>query len=406
MSSKEKIKVALTNSVLEMNNLEQVLSFLRRSTGRDIVISDYKGTVYAHSEPNREDLGSEYFDLILDWNNENPYLYDKGTKTLCFKVGSNENDGFIFVKEIAEQDCQWIIEFLEQASLALRTYFNHTYSIEKLENSYTHNFLTDVLLRNINIKDIIKQNYPLLNYDLNSLYYVSIFSPHKNLSELEKQALLTYSQDWLKRNSLDIYCTYWDNNKYLVFICPTHYDRKTLAIDFSWKKHVKNNSQYYEDVRLKFKFEASMSMGDKYVIDQLHHSYQEALFALYLAEFIGKGNQVNHICNLGIFTLIFQKNNVTELKSLCGKYLNSLIANDKEHNSMFLNTLRCYFDTNLNANETAEQLYLHINTLRYRLKRIEELTDTSLQKIYDRTNLYVALKVYDVLGSLELVVHD
>lgn len=70
---------------------------------------------------------------------------------------------------------------------------------------------------------------------------------------------------------------------------------------------------------------------------------------------------------------------------------------------MLLDTLRCYFDANLNINETAERLFLHINTLRYRLKRVEELTNTSFQKAYDRTNLYIALKVYDVLGRLELI---
>lgn len=320
---------------------------------------------------------------------------------LCYKVGNNLNDGFIFVKDVAEQDCQGIIVFLEQASLALRTFFNHAYTIEELENSYTHNFLTDVLLRNINIKEIIKQNYPLLNYDLNSLYYVSILYPHRNLTELEKQALLTYSKDWLKQNNLDIYCTYWDN-KYLVFICPTHYDTKTLDIDFSWKKHIKNNTRYHEDVRPQFKFEATMGMGDKYVIDQLHRSYQEALFALHLSELIGKGNRVRHFYDLGVFSLIF-KNNVKDLKSLCYKYLNPLITHDKMNNSMFLDTLRSYYDTNLNINDTAERLYLHINTLRYRLKRIEELTHTSLQKADDRTNLYVALKVYDALVRLELI---
>jgi len=68
-----------------------------------------------------------------------------------------------------------------------------------------------------------------------------------------------------------------------------------------------------------------------------------------------------------------------------------------------METLRNYFDTNLNTNETAERLYLHINTLRYRLKRIEELTNTSLQKMDDRCNLYIALKVHDVLEHLALI---
>jgi len=393
--------LTLTNSVLESNNIDFVLNYLYQSIGKDIIISDYKGKIIANIGQRGEDLESEYFDLILNWQ-DLPYLYVGNTKTFCYKVGPHKQDGFIFVKDMDSDKYGEIIIYLEQASLPLRIYFNKIACIENLENNYTHDFLTDILLRSINIKEIIKQNYSLLHYDLNALYYVSLFCPKKDLSELEKQALLAYSKDWLKRHNLDIHCTYWES-KYLVFICPTHYDNKTLDIDFSWEKHKRNNSLYYDDVRRRFKFEAGMSMGDKYVLDQLHRSYQEALYTLYLSDLIGNGNRVNHICNLGIFTPIFKKNNIEELKTFCYKLLKPLIINDRENNSMFMETLRNYFDTNLNTNETAERLYLHINTLRYRLKRIEELTNTSLQKMDDRCNLYIALKVHDVLEHLALI---
>lgn len=47
----------------------------------------------------------------------------------------------------------------------------------------------------------------------------------------------------------------------------------------------------------------------------------------------------------------------------------------------------------------AERLHLHINTLRYRLKQVEELTGMNLQKIEDRANLFVALKIYELMVS-------
>ena len=395
------MKIALIDSVLETNSLDRVLEYLHQSMERDIIISDYKGRVLANTGSNEEYLEGIFFDIILDWQND-PYFYDESNKILCYKVGNHMQDGFVFVKGVSVETCAETLELLEHARLALRIYFNKIASIETIENNYIHNFFTDIFLRSINIKEIIKQNYSLLHYDLNALYYVSMFYPYKKLSELEKQALLTYSKDWLKQHNLDIHCTFWEN-KYLVFICPTHYNSKTLDIDFSWDKHKRNNALYYDDVRRKFKFDAGMSMGDKYLIDQLHRSYQEALFTLHLAELIGKNNQVNHICNLGIVTITFKKNSVEELKTFCRKFLDPLIINDKENNSMFLDTLRVYFDNNFNVQDTSEKLFLHINTLRYRLKRIEELTNTNLQNIGDRANLYIALKVHDVLLRLGLI---
>ncbi len=400
MAHTDEVKVSLTHSVLEMNNLEHVLSYLRESTGRNVIISDYKGTTYSLGS-DQEQLPQSFFSIILNWDGGSPYLWDEELLTLCYKVGTSEKDGFIFVEPAHSEECHELIPSLEEASLAVKTYFNLAHSMEKLNNVYTNNFIADILLCNINIKELLKQNSFLLNYDLNNLYYVCIMLTDRILTEIEKQALLAYTRDWLKLNKLDIFCTVWDN-KYLVHICPTHYDVKILDVDSGWKKSLDNITRYHEDVRKKFNFKATFGIGNKYLIDKLHLSYQEALYAIHLSELTGNGNQVRHIYDLGVYSLIFS-NSLEQLKSLYKKYLNALILHDKVNNSMLLDTLRCYFDANLNINETAERLFLHINTLRYRLKRVEELTNTSFQKAYDRTNLYIALKVYDVLGRLELI---
>lgn len=58
-------------------------------------------------------------------------------------------------------------------------------------------------------------------------------------------------------------------------------------------------------------------------------------------------------------------------------------------------TLSMYFSCNLSMKETAELLHIHINTLHYRLKRIEELTNLNPRKLVDRVTLYLALRLLD-----------
>ena len=49
-------------------------------------------------------------------------------------------------------------------------------------------------------------------------------------------------------------------------------------------------------------------------------------------------------------------------------------AYDREHNSDLIRTLRVFFAANANVSEAADRLYLHRNSLPYRLARVRELT--------------------------------
>lgn len=53
--------------------------------------------------------------------------------------------------------------------------------------------------------------------------------------------------------------------------------------------------------------------------------------------------------------------------------LEPLMEYDREHGSDLLRTLRVYFAANANASEAADRLYLHRNSLTYRLERAREL---------------------------------
>ena len=60
-----------------------------------------------------------------------------------------------------------------------------------------------------------------------------------------------------------------------------------------------------------------------------------------------------------------------------------------------MGTLRAFLDANGAWMETARQLHLHPNTLRYRIGRIEELTGRDLSSMDDRVDFYLALASRD-----------
>ena len=66
-------------------------------------------------------------------------------------------------------------------------------------------------------------------------------------------------------------------------------------------------------------------------------------------------------------------------------------AYDREHNSDLVRTLRVYFAANANTSEAADRLYLHRNSLPYRLSRVQDLTGLDLTDHRARLALQLGL---------------
>lgn len=82
-------------------------------------------------------------------------------------------------------------------------------------------------------------------------------------------------------------------------------------------------------------------------------------------------------------------------QTLTAELLGPVADYDAGHSSSYLDTLRTFLALDAHWGATANELGIHINTLRYRLSRIEKLTGRGLQSTADRSDYYVALCVHD-----------
>ena len=87
----------------------------------------------------------------------------------------------------------------------------------------------------------------------------------------------------------------------------------------------------------------------------------------------------------------------TLLHSYCTENLNPLLEYDKAHNSSLSDTLKTYFLANCHVSKTAEKLYIHKNTLLYRMSIIKKGLD------YDLTDSLVNLELFTSLLILEFI---
>lgn len=79
-------------------------------------------------------------------------------------------------------------------------------------------------------------------------------------------------------------------------------------------------------------------------------------------------------------------------RSFADRLLSPVLAYDERHQSDLIRTLGAFLDTAGSWHACAEQLHVHVNTVRYRIKRIEDLTGRDLSTMSDRVDFYLALR--------------
>ncbi|ANB60449.1 PucR family transcriptional regulator [Anoxybacteroides amylolyticum] len=102
--------------------------------------------------------------------------------------------------------------------------------------------------------------------------------------------------------------------------------------------------------------------------------------------------------SLGIYRWLPMVYEQYKRKGYKNEQLQKLQKYDEENQTELLETLRQYIKYDGNATKTAEHLYVHPNTLHYRLKRIQELTGLSLSDFEQRMMLYLDLLFFQYKG--------
>jgi len=82
----------------------------------------------------------------------------------------------------------------------------------------------------------------------------------------------------------------------------------------------------------------------------------------------------------------------TVLRSFRDRLLGPLADYDERHHAELLPTLRSFLACDGSWNSCAARLYVHVNTVRYRIGRIEELTGRDLSSLADRVDFFLALR--------------
>jgi purine catabolism regulator len=124
----------------------------------------------------------------------------------------------------------------------------------------------------------------------------------------------------------------------------------------------------------------------------LQRAYHEAEQACQIGrEFFGPG-QVTAFGDLGVYRLLYAFRQSAELAAFCEETLAPLVDYDAKNGMSLVETLDVFFRCDASLRAAADALFLHRNSLAYRLRRVAEITGLNLDNLEDRLRLQLALK--------------
>jgi hypothetical protein len=144
----------------------------------------------------------------------------------------------------------------------------------------------------------------------------------------------------------------------------------------------------------------------------IQSAYHQARRTIEAARNLGRLDETLHLSDLGIYGILYREGDAGELHAFAEKMLHPILMYDQQHGTELLKTLDIYLTHQGRLGESAQQLFIHVNTLRQRLERINEILGApgstrpgrrprSLDDPHLRLNLELALRVREVLPRPE-----
>lgn len=210
--------------------------------------------------------------------------------------------------------------------------------------------------------------------------------------------------DWLDEIMISLEAQK-SNLKEMLIIFPFR-DQIVVLIEDEADRTISERKNYVNNIATQLKRELSTNWSScqffigigKWYQDttNLNKSYQEAKLALQFGQIWFENKKVYHINDLGVLRLLIQIHREV-LNDFSNDYLSLLNESDEDHGTEYLKTLKAYIQHKGVINDVSDVLYIHPNTLRNRIKKIEDMTGIDLQDPEEFMNLIIAVNILSLI---------
>ena len=352
--------------------LQNAIDELRSITRIDLCVFDPEGRTVV-STFNGDDISTDMVRLFNDSAADSQVIQGYH----FFKIFDDQVVEYILVAKGSSEDTYMIgkvaVSEIQNLIIAYKERFDK------------NNFIQNLLLDNLLLVDIYNRAKKLhIEVEARRVVYMIETKQEKDLNarELLKTLFATRTRDFI--TAVD--------ERSIILIHELREDE-----DYEDVEQVANmmkdmlNSEAMATVRISYGTIVSE-------IKQVSKSYKEAKMALDVGKIFYSEKRIIAYNTLGIGRLIYQLP-----ISLCEMFMHEVFGDNipDSLDEETLTTINKFFENNLNVSETSRQLYVHRNTLVYRLEKLQKSTGLDIRKFDDALTFKIALMVVNYMKYME-----
>lgn len=275
----------------------------------------------------------------------------------------------------------------------------------KIEEESRNSFMNEIILGESAINDEIVDTAIKYGYNAKKDYYAFVISidnfeeylkennieKEEKIIELKNNVLREMDSAVKDYDTQYMYMTHKDC--FYIFIAV---DKNKKDIAFFNKiaslisKRVRKNDE---------KLTVSIGIGEKAsTLCEFRNSVLEAKSAIEVAKRLYGKNSIGNYRELGIYKILLELKNEQAMLKVYNEKLGKLINYEKNDAKELLNCLEVYIDENRNIGNAADKLFVHRNTMKYRINKIQEILKCDLKDDNDIFNITLCLKIGKFLG--------
>ncbi|MCL2638338.1 MAG: helix-turn-helix domain-containing protein [Oscillospiraceae bacterium] len=348
-----------------------VIQQMKDTVGRVIGVIDENATVVACSEAPKLGTSTDFFSIEIGESHD--IFVRDGYTYKPFGIHTKP-DYAVFVEGIDESAGKYA-SILAITLASIKQYYDEKYD--------RANFIKNIILDNILPGDIsIKSRELHFNSDINRVVFL--------ISIISSNDVSAYDV---------IQNLFPDKNKDFVFnITETDIVLvKELKAQIDIKDLEKLARSISDTLSSEFFTRVNVGIGTPVLgVKDLARSFKEAQIALEVGKVFDTDKTIISYDNLGIARLIYHLPT-----TLCDTFLSEVFKKGSieslDHETLF--TIQRFFENNLNVSETSRKLFVHRNTLVYRLDKIRKLTGLDLREFDHAIIFKIALMVKKYLSA-------
>jgi carbohydrate diacid regulator len=354
--------------------LQSTIDSLKGITRVDIAIADIDGKILATTfsdDQYTETMVSSFADSQADSQAAGGYQF--------FKIFDEHQLEYVL---IAKGDTDDVYMVGKLAAFQIQTLL-----VAYKEKFDKDNFIKNLLLDNLLLVDIYNRAKKL-HIDVGVKRVVYIVETDKGSDSGALEALKTL----FAARTKDFVTAVDEKNVIIV---------RELKAGEGYEDIQKNADAMLDMLETEAMIQARISFGT--VIDEIKEvskSYKEAKMALEVGKIFYPGRTIIAYNSLGIGRLIYQLP-----LPLCKMFIQEIFTSvsPDEFDEETLTTINKFFENNLNVSETSRQLYIHRNTLVYRLDKLQRSTGLDLRIFDDAITFKIALMVVKYMKYMESI---